>query len=77
MRRCQCWPTVLGDEGVVRGVEGQEPVPVWVEPEQHGRGAKRAGEPGGAHGCPGSRVADDRDVLERSHRGSGGDDPGS
>lgn len=69
-------PTILCDEGVVRGIEGEEPVPVRVEPEQHGRSAERAGEPGGPHGCPGGGLADNNNVLECSHGGRGGDDPG-
>lgn len=31
--------TVLGDEGIIGGVEGEEPVPVGVEAEQDSSGA--------------------------------------
>lgn len=76
MHRCQCCPTILCNEGVVCGIEGEEPIPVGVESEQHGRSAERAGEPGGPHGRPGGGFADNSNVLECSDSGCSGDDPG-
>lgn len=66
----------MGDEGVVGGVDGEEPVPVGVEAEQDGGGAERAGEPGGPDGCPRGGCADDGDVAECTYGGSGGGYPG-
>lgn len=75
-RRKDMNQVILCDEGVVGGIEGEEPVPVSVEPEQHGRSAERAGESGGPHGRPGGGIANNNHVLECSHGGRRGDDPG-
>lgn len=71
-----CWRTVLGHEGVVRGVEGEEPVPVRMETEQHGGGAESAGETGGSHRRSRSRRANDSDIPKCSHGGGGSGDSG-
>jgi hypothetical protein len=72
-----CWRTILGHKGVVGGVEGEEPVPVRVEPEQHSCGAESASETGGTHRRPRGRGADNGDIPERSHCRGGSDNPSS
>jgi hypothetical protein len=72
-----CWRTILGHKGVVGGVEGEEPVPVRVEPEQHSCGAESASETGGTHRRPRGRGADNGDIPESSHCWGGSGNPSS
>lgn len=68
---------VLGDEGVVGGVEGEEPVPVGVEAKQDGGGAQRACQARRPDRRPRGGRAHDSDVVEGDGGGRGGGDTGS
>lgn len=68
--------TVLGDKGVIGGVERDEPVPLGIQPEQRGGGAEGGGEAGGPHRGARGGAADDVNVPEGAHGGGGARDGG-
>ena len=63
--------TVLGDKGVVGGVERDEPVPLGIQAQQRGRGAERSRESRGSHRCASGGAANDIDIPEGAHGGRG------
>lgn len=62
---------VLGDKGVIGGVERDEPVPLRIQPEQRGGCSERGGEAGGSHRGSRGGSANDIDVAERADGGGG------
>jgi len=66
--------TVLGEKGVVGGVERDEPVPLRIEPEHRGGRTQRGGEAGGAHWGARGGPAHDIDISEGAHGGCGARD---
>lgn len=65
---------VLGEKGVVGGVERDEPVPLRIEPEHRGGRTQRGGEAGGAHWGARGGPAHDIKVPEGAHGGGGARD---
>jgi hypothetical protein len=66
--------TVLGEKGVVGGVERDEPVPLRIQPEHRGGRTERGGEAGRSHWGARGGPAHDIDVREGAHGGSGARD---